>query len=93
MEIWDGDWSFTGGAEYNSQGLNKTWFVPSPAKYAIPGENNIHALYAASFSKTKEATDYFPLIWSIEDKSIYGVDRTQVYLDLCTNMNNEESLL
>eukprot|EP00882_Tetradesmus_deserticola_P015268 GHRQ01016264.1.p2 GENE.GHRQ01016264.1~~GHRQ01016264.1.p2 ORF type:complete len:149 (+),score=54.98 GHRQ01016264.1:1447-1893(+) len=78
VEVFDGrSWSFTGACEYNTAGLNHTWFFPQPAKGQLPG-NHWHAIYAASFRHTGLP---FPLAWSPDDNTVPGVDVTQAYLD------------
>src|SRR4051812_35748194 len=59
VEIWDGDWHFTGAAEPDPKGLDRGWFVhdASQAKKEVPK----HAIYATSFRKTGLS---FPLVWA-----------------------------
>ncbi|KAL6757256.1 hypothetical protein V8C86DRAFT_2629536 [Haematococcus lacustris] len=79
VEVWDDDaWSFMGAAEYNPQGLNRTWFFPNPAKQQIPWDK-YHAIYAASFAPTPGYVTY-PLVWS-PGWLQPGWDVTQAYLD------------
>ncbi|WIA31582.1 hypothetical protein OEZ86_002470 [Tetradesmus obliquus] len=78
VEVYDGSgWSFTGACEYNTAGLNHTWFFPQPAKGQTPG-SHWHAIYAASYRQTGLP---FPLAWAPEDESVPGVDVTQAYID------------
>src|SRR2546430_17325083 len=50
VEIWDGDWHFTGACEADPKGLDRGWFTgnASQAKKDDPR----HAIYAASFKKS-----------------------------------------
>ncbi|MEW5312107.1 MAG: hypothetical protein WDW38_003759 [Sanguina aurantia] len=81
-EIWDGEhWSFTGAAEYNPAGFNRTWFFPHPAKGQIPGDT-LQAIYAVSF---KPSDTYFPLIWrdtpeAKHNRVVHAEDVTRNYL-------------
>ncbi|KAF8070875.1 hypothetical protein HT031_000956 [Scenedesmus sp. PABB004] len=78
VEVWnDGAWSFTGAAEFDARGFNRTWFFPQPAKGQRPGDT-WHAIYAASYRRTGTP---FPLAWAPRDRSVWGVDVTQAYLD------------
>ena len=52
VELWsEGDWHFTGAAEYNPNGLNQTWFQ-NDAALADPN-SKMHSIYATSFGKTE----------------------------------------
>eukprot|EP00877_Chromochloris_zofingiensis_P010566 jgi/Chrzof1/5763/Cz16g14270.t1 len=77
VEVWDGVWSFTGAAEYNAAGFNRTWFFPHPATSQIPGDK-MHAIYAASYRTTSDG--YFPLAWNPDETGVPAVDVTQYYL-------------
>ena len=50
VEIWDGDWHFTGAAEPDPNGLDRGWFVGN-ASQAVKDDRD-HAIYASSFKKT-----------------------------------------
>jgi hypothetical protein len=81
VEIWDGNgWSFTGAAEYDPAGLNRTWFFPRPAKRAVPG-SRLHAIYAAGYARSSKKGAYFPLAWAPHDKGVPARDVTRSYLD------------
>ncbi|MEI2726497.1 MAG: transglutaminase domain-containing protein [Verrucomicrobiota bacterium] len=74
VEVWDGEWHFTGAAEPDPAGLDHGWFVhdASTAKRDVPEQ----AIYASSFRRT-EVT--FPLVWSPGDKSVSAVNVTERY--------------
>ncbi len=75
VEIWDGEWAFTGADEYNKKGLNRGWFKGSASK-AKAGEW-IHAIWASSWKPTG---DVFPLVWNIESRDVPGVNVTHRYV-------------
>jgi Transglutaminase-like superfamily len=72
LEIWDGDWHFTGACEPDK--LDRGWFVgdAAQAKKDVP-EN---AIYAASYKPT---TTHFPLVWDLKSKSVHGENITDRY--------------
>ncbi len=74
VEVWDGNWHFTGAAEPDAAGLDRGWFVhdASTAKRDIPE----HAIYASSFRRTDIS---FPLVWRPEDKSVGAFNVTDRY--------------
>ncbi len=74
VEVWDGDWHFTGAAEPDKKGLDRGWFVhdAAQAKRDVPQ----HAIYATSFKQTGLA---FPLVWSPDDTSVAAVNVTDRY--------------
>ena len=74
VEIWDGDWHFTGAAEPDSNGLDHGWFVQdaSQARKELPQ----HAIYASSFKQTGLA---FPLVWAEDIKWVNAVNVTDRY--------------
>ena len=74
VEVWDGDWHFTGAAEPDKKGLDRGWFVhdASQAKADIPQ----HAIYATSFKKT---ATHFPLVWAPSLTSVSAVNVTDRY--------------
>ncbi len=75
VEVWDGEWHFTGADEYNGKGLNRAWFVGS-ARRATPGDPE-HAVWATSWRRTG---DHFPLVWARGDESVPGVEVTERYV-------------
>lgn len=75
VEIWDGDWHFTGADEYNAAGLNRAWFV-GDARKATPGSEE-HAVWATSWRQTGR---HFPMVWDRADRTVPAVDVTERYL-------------
>jgi pimeloyl-ACP methyl ester carboxylesterase len=74
VEIWDGDWHFTGAAEQDSKGLDRGWFVHD-ASQAIKDQPE-HAIYASSFKKTGTR---FPLAWARRVDYVSAVNVTDRY--------------
>ncbi len=74
IEIWDGDWHFTGACEPDPNGLDRGWFVGDAAK----AQKDVaeHAIYAVSFGKTGL---HYPLVWAKGDKSVHGENVTERY--------------
>lgn len=74
VEVWDGDWHFTGAAEPDPAGLDRGWFIhdASTAQRDVPE----HAIYASSFRRTDLS---FPLAWRPGDKSVSAVNVTDRY--------------
>jgi hypothetical protein len=74
VEIWDGQWRFTGAAEPGE--FNKTWFNDLAAKADDSQiEQRIHA---ASFRKTDEP---FVLVWDPTCKDFPAIDVTGYYVN------------
>lgn len=74
IEIWDGDWHFAGADEYDSNGLDRGWFVGDASQArADVAENRI---YATSW---KRAGLVFPMVWSPGVESVAAVDVTARY--------------
>lgn len=84
VEIWDGQWHFTGADEYEPKGLNHAWFSSkaSAAKADVPQ----HAIYATTWEKSGL---YFPMPWSPQVKSVGAINVTDQYIDSL----KEESML
>lgn len=74
VEIWDGDWHFTGAAEADPKGLDRGWFVGNAAQ-AVK-DNPEHAIYASSFRKTGVS---FPLSWARTVDYVSAVNVTERY--------------
>jgi hypothetical protein len=74
VEIWDGDWHFTGACEHDKNGLNRAWFVGDAA---LARKDSLEsAIYAASFKRTKTA---FPLVWAPGAKDVFAENVTERY--------------
>ncbi|GAB5405199.1 MAG: hypothetical protein Aurels2KO_34300 [Aureliella sp.] len=82
VEVWDnGQWHFTGAAEYNAAGLDKAWFVGDASK---ANKSSVrHAIYAVSFKKTDTQ---FPMVWSRGGPRTHAINVTDRY-----TKNQEES--
>ena len=74
VEIWDGDWHFTGADEYDAAGLDRGWFTGDAAK--ADGTKPANAIYATSW---KRGGLSFPMIWAEKDTSVAAVDVTARY--------------
>ncbi len=77
VEVWDGEWHFTGAAEPSAQGLNHTWFQNDAA--LADKSSRLHSVYSVSFKKTDTI---FPLVWSSDPENpVYAVNVTDRYAD------------
>lgn len=76
VEVWDGQWRYTGAAE--PAALDKAWFTAKAAR-ADPS-NPIHRIYAASFRRTETS---FPLVWDRRIRYVRAVDVTPFYTTRC----------
>ena len=74
VEIWDGDWHFTGAAEPAGGKLDKAWFA-GRAKTAQKNDR-LHAIYAVSFKKTGVT---FPMVWASRADYVNAVNVTDRY--------------
>ena len=74
VEIWDGEWIFTGAAEQDPAGFNRGWFVDN-ASQAIKDDRK-KAIYATSFKKTGLT---FPLTWARDVDYVNAVNVTERY--------------
>ena len=74
VEIWDGEWHFTGACEADPKGLDRGWFVGDAAK--AEKDNPEHAIYASSFRKTGLA---YPLVWAPRNKDVPAENVTDRY--------------
>src|SRR5262249_22470623 len=74
VEVWDAGWHFTGAAEPDPNGLDRGWFVheASQAQRDAP----LHAIYAASFKKTKVSS---PLVWARASHDVHAENVTDRY--------------
>ncbi len=76
VEIWDGDWKFTGAAEPTGSELNKAWFTGRASKAVADSEQ--YGVFAVSFLKTPQP---FPMVWKPEADSVFGVNVTSRYTE------------
>ncbi len=74
IEIWDGDWHFTGADEYDKNGLDHGWFQKNAAQ-AVENDPQ-HAIYATSWSK---GGVFFPLVWDEANHDVAAVNVTSRY--------------
>ncbi|HLU49040.1 MAG TPA: hypothetical protein VK116_13185, partial [Planctomycetota bacterium] len=74
VEVWDGEWHFTGAAEPDPRGLDRGWFVhdASQAKRDDPR----HAIWASSWKRTGES---FPLVFARRIDWVPAVNVTDRY--------------
>lgn len=75
VEIWDGEWHFTGADEYNEKGLDHGWFREHASK--AHQDDPQHAIYATSW---KRDGGVFPLVWATRSKAVGGVNVTARYV-------------
>ena len=74
VEIWDGDWHFTGAAEPDAKGLDRGWFKHDASQALMDVRE--HAIYASSFAKTGLS---FPLVWASSVQYVPAVNVTERY--------------
>ena len=76
-EVWDQGWHFTGACEPAGDNLDRAWFV---GRAATADRNHLlHSIYAVSYKKTPQ---FFPMVWSQEDRSISAVNVSDYYTRL-----------
>ncbi len=74
IEVWDGEWHFTGAAEPTGDQLNQAWFIDRAAQ-ATPGHPQ-HGIYAVSYRRTDLR---FPLVWRRGASPVHAIDVTTRY--------------
>jgi hypothetical protein len=74
IEIWDGDWHFTGADEFDKAGLNRGWFVNDAAQ--ARAEEPRHAIYATSWKRDGLT---FPRVWARNSPAVAAVNVTARY--------------
>jgi predicted esterase len=74
VEVWDGDWHFTGACEHDKNGLNRTWFVGDAA--LAKKDSVLNAIYASSYKRTATT---FPLVWDPRSKEVFAENVTERY--------------
>lgn len=80
VEIWDGDWHYTGAGEPVGDTLDQAWF--SDKVCTAQRDHRLHAIYATSFKPTGQS---FPLIWQQDVDDIYAVNVTDRYTKTLKN--------
>jgi len=83
VEIWDGDWYFTGADEYDAKGLNRGWFN-SDAALTVRSTNPTNQIYATSWRRTGQ---HFPLAWNFESEDVPGLNDSARYAALAVDTN------
>jgi hypothetical protein len=83
VEIWDGDWYFTGADEYDAKGLNRGWFN-SDAALTVRSANPLNQIYATSWRRTGQ---YFPMAWNLDSREVPGANVSPRYAGLDVNTN------
>ena len=74
VEIWDGDWHFTGAAEPNGSELDKAWFTGRASSARANSEK--YGIFAVSFVKTGQR---LPMVWKPEADEVHAVEVTHRY--------------
>jgi transglutaminase-like putative cysteine protease len=75
VEIWDGDWHFTGADEPDPNGLDRGWFVGDASKARADVAR--YSIYATSWKK--EGTS-FPMVWARQSTEVAAVNVTARYV-------------
>lgn len=75
VEVWDGDWQFTGACEYNQGGLGKAWFAGKASQ--ANAEMWQHSIYASSW---KDTGTRFPLVWNLKIDYVKALNVTDRYV-------------
>lgn len=89
VEIWDGDWFFTGADEYDAKGLNRGWFN-GDAAITARSANSLNQIYATSW---RRASDYFPLAWDLESRDVPAVNVSARYAALEANPTSAATVI
>ena len=89
VEIWDGDWHFTGADEYDQNGLDRGWFNNDAAKTAR-SPNPLNQVYASSWRRTG---DDFPLAWDLDSRAVPGVNVSARYAALAPDTDSTATVV
>jgi predicted esterase len=89
VEVWDGDWFFTGADEYDKNGLNRAWFNGDAAKTAR-STNFLNQIYATSWRPTGL---HFPLAWDLASRAVPGVNVSARYAALAADTNTAAAVV
>lgn len=84
IELYDGEWFFTGADEYHKKGLNRAWFTGDASK-AIANDWK-HAIWASSW---RRSGSHFPMVWALKDKSVAAVNVTDRYAKPVTKKGSD----
>ncbi|MBN8248618.1 MAG: hypothetical protein J0L84_14410 [Verrucomicrobia bacterium] len=79
VEVWDGDWHFTGADEFDAAGLDRGWFVGDAAQ--AKAEEPKHAIYATSWKRDGLP---FPMVWARGSQAVAAVNVTARYARAAT---------
>ena len=74
VEIWDGDWHFTGACEPTGNELDRGWFTGRAS--TAQRDHRLHAIYAVTFKKNGQT---FPMVWDRDNQSVFAVNVTDRY--------------
>jgi len=74
VEVWDGEWHYTGGGEPAGDALDRAWFTGKAG--TSQRDSRLHAIYAASFKPTGTT---FPLSWNRSIDYVHGINVTERY--------------
>ena len=74
IEIWDGDWRFTGAAEPTGDKLDQAWFTGRASSAVADSEK--YGIFAVSFVKTPQR---FPMVWRPDADFVFAVNVTDRY--------------
>jgi pimeloyl-ACP methyl ester carboxylesterase len=89
VEIWDGDWYFTGADEYDPKGLNRGWFNSDTARTAR-STNRLNQIFATSWRRTG---DHFPLAWDADSREVPAVNVSARYAALEATTNSAATVV
>lgn len=89
VEVWDGDWFFTGADEYDKNGLNRGWFNNDAARTARSG-NPLNQIYATSWRRTGLC---FPLAWDSNSREVSAVNVSASYAALPVDTNSTATVV
>ena len=89
VEVWDGDWFFTGADEYDAKGLNRGWFNNDAARTAR-SSNPLNQIYATSWRHTGQ---YFPLAWNRASRAVPAVNVSARYAALAPTVDSQAPLI
>jgi transglutaminase-like putative cysteine protease len=89
VEIWDGDWHFTGADEYDKNGLDRGWFN-NDAAITVRSVNPLNQIYATSWRRTGQ---YFPLAWDLDSREVHGLNVSARYAAPDANTNSTATVV